>query len=112
MDTNFKIKFKKTSLALDFTIANTCFKKCEEHLITYKSGTAHSQIDLFIIWKSNRKFCLDYKVICGESLMNQHRVSVMDTTTGEPPTIGSSFVTRVWEEWGATSETSRLEPKP
>ena len=30
------------SMAYDFKIANTCFKKREEHLITYKSGVASS----------------------------------------------------------------------
>jgi len=66
------------SSAFDLTIANTCFRKREEHLITYKSGVSCTQIDFFLIRKSDRKICLDCKVIPGESLTTQHRVLVMD----------------------------------
>ncbi|KAH1250863.1 GDSL esterase/lipase [Glycine max] len=66
------------SEALDLSIANTWFKKREEHLITYKSGGTCSQIDFFLIRKSDRKYCLNCKVILGESLTTQHRVLVMD----------------------------------
>nr|KYP34423.1 Retrovirus-related Pol polyprotein LINE-1 [Cajanus cajan] len=66
------------SLAFDLTIVNTCFKNGEEHLITYKSGMVCSQIDFFLVRKSDRKFCMDCKVIPGESLTTQHRVLVMD----------------------------------
>ncbi|RZC29036.1 Craniofacial development protein 2 [Glycine soja] len=53
------------SEALDLSIANTWFKKREEHLITYKSGGTCSQIDFFLIRKSDRKYCLNCKVIPG-----------------------------------------------
>ncbi|KAH1193601.1 Craniofacial development protein 2 [Glycine max] len=66
------------SEALDLSIANTWFKKREEHLITYKSGGTCSQIDFFLIRKSDRNYCLNCKVIPGESLTTQHRVLVMD----------------------------------
>ena len=66
------------SLAFDFTIANSCFRKREEHLITYKSGQTCSQIDFFLIRKSDRKLCTNCKVIPGESLTTQHMVLVMD----------------------------------
>jgi len=62
------------SSAFDLTIANRYFRKREEHLITYKSGVSCSQIDFFLIRKSNRKICLDCKVIPRESLTTQHRV--------------------------------------
>ncbi|KAH1219602.1 LINE-1 retrotransposable element ORF2 protein [Glycine max] len=66
------------SEALDLSIANTWFKKREEHLITYKSGGTCSQIDFFLIRKSDRKYCLNCKVIPRESLTTQHRDLVMD----------------------------------
>uniref|UniRef100_A0A0R0H209 Endonuclease/exonuclease/phosphatase domain-containing protein n=1 Tax=Glycine max TaxID=3847 RepID=A0A0R0H209_SOYBN len=50
----------------------------DEHLITYKSGGTCSQIDFFLMRKSDRKYCLNCKVIPGESLTTQHRVLVMD----------------------------------
>ena len=42
------------SSAFDLTIANTCFRKRDEHLITYKSGASCSQIDFFLIRKTGR----------------------------------------------------------
>ncbi|KEH39645.1 endonuclease/exonuclease/phosphatase, putative [Medicago truncatula] len=44
------------SSPFDLTIANTCFRKREEHLITYKSGASCSQIDFQI----NVVFCSRY----------------------------------------------------
>ena len=38
-------------LAFELVIANTCFKKREEHLITYKSGTSRRQINFFLVRK-------------------------------------------------------------
>jgi len=35
-------------LAFDLTIANTCFRKREEHLITYKSEASFSQISFLL----------------------------------------------------------------
>lgn len=66
------------SLALHLTIANVWFRKTNEHLITYKSGVICSTINFFLIRNSNRKICLDYRVISRESLIIQHRVLVMD----------------------------------
>lgn len=66
------------SLAYDFRVMNTCFKKREEHLITYKSGRSRSQIDFFLVRSSDKKVCKDCKVIPGESLTTQHRVLILD----------------------------------
>ena len=44
-------------MANDLKIVNTCFKKQEEHLITYKSGANRSQIDFFLVRNSNRRIC-------------------------------------------------------
>ena len=66
------------SMAYDFKIANTCFRKREEHLITYKSGVARSQIDYFLIRNADKRIFKDCKVIPGESLTTQHRVLVLD----------------------------------
>ncbi|KAL5153826.1 LINE-1 retrotransposable element ORF2 protein [Glycine soja] len=88
------------SEALDLSIANTWFKKREEHLITYKSRGTCSQIDFFLIRKSDRKYCLNCKVIPGESLTTQHRVLVMD---GEKQGI---FQQKIWEGWCGQSQGS------
>ena len=66
------------SLGFDLTIANTCFRKGVEHPNTYKSGVACSQIDYFLIKKSDRKLLMDCRVISGENLTTPHKVLVMD----------------------------------
>ncbi|KAH1219042.1 Craniofacial development protein 2 [Glycine max] len=101
------------SEALDLSIVNTWFKKREEHLITYKSGGTCSQIDFFLIRKSDRKYCLNCKVIPGESLTTQHRVLVMDvrirdrakrrSPMGEKQGI---FQQKIWEGWCGQSQGS------
>ncbi|KAH1250173.1 Craniofacial development protein 2 [Glycine max] len=112
------------SEALDLSIANTWFKKREEHLITYKSGGTCSQIDFFLIRKSDRKYCLNCKVIPGESLTTQHRVLVMDVRIRDRAKRRSPMVAprikwwhlkgekqgifqqKVWEGWYGQSQGS------
>ena len=65
-------------MAYDFKIANTCFKKMEEHLITYKSGVVLSQIDSFLVQNANKRSYKDCNVILGESFTTQHRVLVLN----------------------------------
>ncbi|KAM2986083.1 hypothetical protein FF2_006407 [Malus domestica] len=66
------------AMAYDLFLANTFFKKREEHVITYKSGSSKTQIDFLLMRKGDRITCKDCKVIPGESLANQHRLLVMD----------------------------------
>ncbi|KAL5136130.1 Exportin-4 [Glycine soja] len=112
------------SEALDLSIANTWFKKREEHLITYKSGGTCSQIDFFLIRKSDRKYCLNCKVILGESLTTQHRVLVMDVRIRDRAKRRSPMVAprikwwhlkgekqgifqqKIWEGWCGQSQGS------
>ncbi|KAL5153310.1 Craniofacial development protein 2 [Glycine soja] len=112
------------SEALDLSIANTWFKKREEHLITYKSGGTCSQIDFFLIRKSDRKYCLNCKVIPGESLTTQHRVLVMnvrirDRAKRRSPMVAPRikwwhlkgekqgiFQQKIWEGWCGQSQGS------
>ncbi|KAL5139739.1 LINE-1 retrotransposable element ORF2 protein [Glycine soja] len=112
------------SEALDLSIANTWFKKREEHLITYKSGETCFQIDFFLIRKSDRKYCLNCKVIPGESLTTQHRVLVMDVRIRDRAKRRSPMVAprikwwhlkgekqgifqqKIWEGWCGQSQGS------
>ena len=66
------------AFAFYLVIANACFKKREQHLITYKCGTSKSQINLFLVRKHNRLAPKDCKVILGESLTTQHKLVVLD----------------------------------
>ena len=48
-----------------FIVANTFFRKRDEHLITFKSGPNMSQIDFFLMKMIDRLTCKDSKVIPG-----------------------------------------------
>ncbi|XP_074344547.1 uncharacterized protein LOC141683691 [Apium graveolens] len=65
------------ALAHDFVIVNSCFKKRDPHLITFKSGGCSTQIDYFLTRKSNKNF-KDYKVFPNEKCATQHHLLVMD----------------------------------
>ena len=66
------------SLAYNLRIVNTCFRKRDEHLITYKSGTHRSQIDFFLARNQDRRLCTNCKVIPGHGVTTQHRLLVLD----------------------------------
>jgi hypothetical protein len=80
----FGVRNEDGKVVLDFAtthdlfIANTFFRKREEHLITYKSGPSRTQIDYFVMRRKDRLCCKDCKVIPGESLTTQHRLLVLD----------------------------------
>ncbi|KAI5738368.1 hypothetical protein M8J77_006061 [Diaphorina citri] len=66
--------------AYELTLANTRFKKKEEHLITYRSGRTATQIDFWICSNSNalKKNMMDCKVIPGEAVVHQHRLLLLE----------------------------------
>ncbi|KAM1087697.1 hypothetical protein ACFX2B_013050 [Malus domestica] len=52
------------AMAYDLFLANTFFKKREEHVITYKSGSSKTQIDFLLMRKEDR---ITSKEVLGES---------------------------------------------
>nr|XP_009758382.1 PREDICTED: uncharacterized protein LOC104211078 [Nicotiana sylvestris] len=64
--------------AFDLVIANSCFPKKEEHLVTFRSSLAKTQIDYLLLQKCDRSLCMDCKVIPSENLTTQHKLLVMD----------------------------------
>lgn len=64
--------------AFDLAIGNTYFKKRQEHLITYKSGSRTTQIDFFLVNRAHLKYVQNVKVIPSEILACQHKLLVMD----------------------------------
>ena len=65
-------------MAYDISIVNSYFSKRDEHLITFKSGSARTQIDYFLIRANDRRWCIDCKVVPSECLTLQHRLLVLD----------------------------------
>ena len=54
------------ALAFDLLLGNTCFKKHDSHLITYKSGNIATQIDFILFHRTMRRLVTDVKVIPGK----------------------------------------------
>ncbi|XP_070026492.1 uncharacterized protein [Nicotiana sylvestris] len=63
--------------AFDLVIANSSFPERDEHLVTYQSLAAKTQIDYLLLRRCDRRWCEDCKVILGETLATQHRFLVM-----------------------------------
>ncbi|XP_028061331.1 craniofacial development protein 2-like [Camellia sinensis] len=64
-------------LTFDLVVANTMYKKRDEHLVTFNSGSIRSQIDYFIVRKGDRLKRNNCKVIPRGSLTSQHRILIL-----------------------------------
>ncbi|XP_016555381.2 craniofacial development protein 2-like [Capsicum annuum] len=64
--------------AFELVVVNSSFLKKEDHLITFRSTKAKTQIDFLLLRKGDRVLCKDCKVIPSEHLSTQHRLLVMD----------------------------------
>ena len=87
------------ALAYDLFLGNTCFKKRDSHLITYRSGNTATQIDFMLFRKSLCKLVMDVKVIPGEEVALQHQLLVCDKMIDMPPQTKRKFTPRpkVWK---------------
>ncbi|KAF3678821.1 hypothetical protein FXO37_04202 [Capsicum annuum] len=59
-------------------VVNSGFPKKDDHLITFRSAIAKTQIDFLLLREGDRVLCKDCKVIPSENLSTQHRLLVMD----------------------------------
>ena len=66
--------------AFDLLLGNTCFKKRDSHIITYKSGNAATQIFPRVM----HRLVTDVKVVPGEELALQHQLLVCDMRLDVP----------------------------
>jgi hypothetical protein len=64
--------------AHDLAIANTFFKKRHSHKVTYISGAHETQIDYWLIRRSDLKLVKDAKVIPSTVISQQHQLLVLD----------------------------------
>ena len=85
------------AVAYELVVVNSYFKKKEDHLVTFKSGSLKSQIDYFLMRADSRRSLKDCKVIPSEYLGTQHRLLVLDVESsvqsgrrGESGTLGLS----------------------
>ena len=77
------------ALAYDLFLSNTCFKKRDSHVITYRSGNTATQID-FVLFL--RKLVMDVKVIPGEEVALQHQLLVCIMMIDMLPQVKREFV--------------------
>jgi len=66
------------AVAYELVVVNSFFKKKENHLVTFKSGSLKTQINYFLLRADSWRFCKDCKVIPSEGLGTQHRLLVLD----------------------------------
>ncbi|XP_059277895.1 uncharacterized protein LOC132032123 [Lycium ferocissimum] len=64
--------------AFGLVVANSCFPKKKEHLVTFRSSVVATQIDFLLLRKDDKGLCKDCKVIPSENLTTQHNLLVMD----------------------------------
>ncbi|KAG5599850.1 hypothetical protein H5410_031220 [Solanum commersonii] len=64
--------------AFELVIANSCFSKKENHMVTFRSSVSKTQIDYLLLRKGDRCVYKDGKVIPSENLTTQHKLLVMD----------------------------------
>ena len=82
------------ALAFDMLLGNTCFKKRDGHLITYKSGNAATQIDFILFPRAMRKLVTVAKVITGEEVA-LHQQLVCEIRLDVPPKPKHKFTPRL-----------------
>jgi len=60
---NGRVAVLDFAVAYELLVVNSYFKKKEDHLIIFKSGSLKTQIDYFLIRADSRRLCKDCKVI-------------------------------------------------
>ena len=88
-----RVRILEYAFANKLVVGNTWFKKKPEHLVTYQTGNAATQIDFILYQRSFRKQVSNVKVILGEECASQHRLLVGDFRVSMPPQ--RKFVPRI-----------------
>ncbi|CAG9137733.1 unnamed protein product [Plutella xylostella] len=100
----------QTAMAFDLAIINSFFKKKPEHIITYKSGPASSQIDYILTNRAHIGRVKNCKVIPGECAITQHRIVVADMVfkrTSKLKPARTAEITKWWNLKGEKTEEFR-----
>ena len=65
-------------VAFNLLVVNLWFEKKDDHLVTFRSTVAKTQIDYFLFRRTEHRFCRYCKVLPREGLTTQHRLLVLD----------------------------------
>ena len=76
-------------------VGNTCFKKRDSHLVTYRSGSAETQIDYIRFRTSMHSTVQNVKVIPYEECAPKHELLVCDFKVSKPQVTKRKFEPRL-----------------
>ncbi|XP_019227295.1 PREDICTED: uncharacterized protein LOC109208621 [Nicotiana attenuata] len=94
--------------AFDLVITNSSFPKKREHLVTFRSSVAETQIDYVLCRKSDRGLWTDFKVIPIENLSTLYRLLVMDLEITRKKRKRAMY-SQHRIKWGALTEAKAQE---
>ncbi|XP_047263630.1 uncharacterized protein LOC124896137 [Capsicum annuum] len=94
--------------AFGLVVVNSSFSKKEEHLVTFCSRVAKTQIDFLLLRKEDRALRKDCKVIPSENLVTLHRLLVMDLAIKKGK-LRRGRMGRPRVRWGSLTPDSALE---
>ncbi|XP_048751738.2 craniofacial development protein 2-like [Ostrea edulis] len=91
-------RIQEYALAHNFLLGNTCFRKWDSHLITYKSGNTATHIDFILFRKTMHRHVTD-EVLPGEEVALQHQLLVCDIRSAMPSKTKRKFSPhlKVWK---------------
>ena len=58
---NGEVSILNFAVAYELLVVNSYFRKKEDHLVTFQSGSTKIQIDYFLIRMENKRLCNDSK---------------------------------------------------
>lgn len=93
------VRILEFAVAHGLVVGNSFFKKKDDHLITYQSGSIRSQIDYILLRKRDFKLAKDVKVIPGEECTLQHRLLICNLRLLYSEPRSQPFVSkrRIWK---------------
>ena len=84
------LEFVKTR---DMVIVNSCFRKRDDNLITFRNGGHATQIDYLLIRRRDFRFCSNCQVFSKETCVSHHHLLVMDLSLDSQLVEGLRVVT-------------------
>ena len=94
------------AVANDLVIGNTFFVKRDNHLITYQSGNAKTQIDFILLRKKYQKLAKDIKVIPSEECVTQHKLLICELQVKIPKISHQPFAPKL-RYWKLREEAAK-----
>ena len=87
------------SLEFNLLLGNTCFKKLDSHLVTFKSENVATQREFILFNRTMCKLVTDVKVIPGDEVALQHQLLVCDMRIDVTPKSKHKSIPRlkVWK---------------